>query len=140
MTLDSEASHLMNHVRTDFSSGRFAEAVNGCKEALVCAGDPRTRVMALQTFIESLLQRGRLGEADAAVAELRNEAAGDPAFPAATAEPGARLRLAEGDYALARAVVRAVPEDVRHDEHSLAGEDSLCEIEIKALYFLDRPP
>jgi len=36
-------------------------------------------------------------------------------------------------------VVRAVPEDVRHDEHSLADEDSLCEIEIKALYFLERP-
>jgi tetratricopeptide (TPR) repeat protein len=139
MTLEAEASHLMNHARTDFSSGRFAEAINGCKEALVCAGDPRTRVLALQTFIESLLHMGRLGEAMAALEELRVEAATDPAFAHATAEPEARLWLAEQDYARALAVVRAVPEDARHDEHSLADEDSLCEIEIKALYFLERP-
>jgi hypothetical protein len=139
MTLDAEADHLMNHARTDFSSGRFAEAINGCKEALVCAGEPRTRVMALQTFIESLLHMGRTVEADAALDELRTEAAADPAFAYATAEPEGRLRLAEQEYTLALAAVRAVPEDVRRDEHSLADEDSLCEIEIKALYFLRRP-
>src|SRR5690349_21503468 len=91
--LDAEADHLMNHARTDFSSGRFAEAINGCKEALVCAGDPRTRVMALQTFIESLLHMGRIAEAHAALAELRSEAASDPAVAYATAEPEGRLRL-----------------------------------------------
>jgi tetratricopeptide (TPR) repeat protein len=139
MTLDSEASHLMNHARTDFSSGRFTEAIDGCKEALVCAGEPRTRVMALQTFVESLVHMGRLTEANAALVQLRAEAAIDPAFAHATAEPEGRLRLAEQDYALALAVVRAVPENVRDDEHSLADEDSLCEIEIKCLYFLERP-
>src|SRR5262249_9064505 len=138
MTLDAEASHLMNHARTDFSSGRFAEAINGCKEALVYADDPRTRGLALQTFIESLLHMGRPVEAAAALDELRTEAAADPAFAYATAEPEARLRLAEHDYTRALAAVRAVPEDVRRDEHSLADEDSLREIEIKALYFLER--
>jgi tetratricopeptide (TPR) repeat protein len=137
--LDAEASHLMNHARTDFSSGRFTEAINGCKEALVCADDPRTRVMALQTFVESLVHMGRTAEANTALDELRSEAAIDPAFAYATAEPEGRLRLAERDYALALSVVRAVPEDIRHDEHSLADEDSLCEIEIKSLYFLQRP-
>jgi len=139
MTLDAEASHLMNHARTDFSSGRFAEAIAGCKEALVCAGDPRTRVMALQTFIESLLHMGRISEANTALGELRTEAATDPAFAYATAEPEARLRLADRTSPWRWPWFRAVPEDVRHDEHSSPTRTASARSRSKALYFLERP-
>jgi hypothetical protein len=129
----------MNHARTDFCCGRLTEAITGCKEALVCAGEPRTRVLALQTFVDALLHMGRNAEAMTALDELRGEVAAHPAFTHATAEPEARLRLADGDFAGALSVVRSVPPDVRADAQPFADRDSLCEIEIRCLYLLDRP-
>jgi hypothetical protein len=137
--LDAEADHLMNHARTDFASGRFGDAIAGCREALVCGSEPRTRVLALQTLVESLLHAGQPAEANAVLDDLRHAVGDDPQLRAATAEPDARLRFAERDYAHALAIAQSVPESVLDDEHSMADRDSLAEIEIKCLYLLDRP-
>jgi hypothetical protein len=137
--LDAEADHLMNHARTDFASGRFTDAISGCREALVCGIEPRTRVLAQQTLIESLMHTGKLVEAAAALDDLRAAVGDDPELRAATAEPEARLRFAQGNYAYALTIAQSVPEAVLEDARSLADRDSLAEVEIKSLYFLGRP-
>jgi tetratricopeptide (TPR) repeat protein len=136
--LHDEADHLMNHARTAFSSGRFGEAIDGCREALICGGEPRTRALALQTLVEALLHTDRLAEANAALDELRTVARADEELSVAVAEPESRLRLAAGDYARALEVARRAADAAGHDVQVMADRDALNEIEIKSLFFLGR--
>jgi tetratricopeptide (TPR) repeat protein len=109
---------LVNLARSQLLAGRVEDAIETCQQGLT-SGRPEHRAGFLRPLIEAYERAGRFEAAREAIDDLRQSSKA----PATADELEARLRVLEGDFTGALAIIEAIPENAL-DDMLIAIDDS----------------